>query len=107
VKSGADIPIALNFGPDPANIRSVAEVLSAAVVEVPELEYVLSDSDDHLKETQLLTLDSRQAASMLGWDNRIDFQKAIEWSFEELSSLSALEIAERQIKEFLAMGTLR
>jgi hypothetical protein len=44
---------------------------------------------------------------MLGWDNRIDFQKAIEWSFEELSSLSALEIAERQIKEFLAMGTLR
>jgi CDP-glucose 4,6-dehydratase len=107
VKSGANIPIALNFGPDPASIRSVAEVLSAAVIEVPELKYVLSDSDDHLKETQLLTLDSRQATSILGWDNQIDFQKAIEWSFEELSTGSALEIAKRQIKEFHALGTLR
>jgi CDP-glucose 4,6-dehydratase len=107
VNSGADIPIALNFGPDPSNIRSVAEVLSAAVLEVPELKYILSDSEDHLKETQLLTLDSRKATSMLGWANRIDFQKAIKWSFEELSKGSALEIAERQIKEFLAMGTLR
>ena len=107
VKSGAEIPIALNFGPDPSSIRSVAEVLSAAALEVPELRYILSDSEDHLKETQLLTLDSRKASSMLGWANRIDFQKAIEWSFEELSKGSALEIAERQIKEFLAMGTLR
>jgi hypothetical protein len=104
VKSGADIPIVLNFGPDPASIRSVAEVLRAAVTEVPELKYVLSDSDDHLKETQLLTLDSRQASSLLGWGNQIDFQRAIEWSFEELSTLSALEIAELQIKQFLALG---
>jgi hypothetical protein len=44
---------------------------------------------------------------MLGWDNQIDFPKAIQWSFEELATGSALEIAERQIKEFLAMGTLR
>jgi hypothetical protein len=44
---------------------------------------------------------------MLGWDNRIDFQKAIEWSFEELSTGSALKIAERQIKEFLALGKRR
>jgi CDP-glucose 4,6-dehydratase len=107
VKSGVDVSIALNFGPDPASIRSVAEVLGAAVIEVPELKYVLSDSDDHLKETQLLTLDSRKATSMLGWDNQIDFQKAIQWSFEELSTGSALEIAERQVKEFLALGTLR
>lgn len=106
VKSGASIPVALNFGPDPANIRSVAEVLKAAVIEVPELKYALLDSDAHLKETQLLTLDSRQATSMLGWDNQIDFQKAIKWSFEELSTGSALEIAQRQIEEFLALGTL-
>jgi hypothetical protein len=71
------------------------------------LKYVLSDSDDHLKETQLLTLDSRQAASLLGWDNRIDFQKAIEWAFEELSTSSTLEVAEAQIKKFLALGALR
>ena len=107
VKQAASIPVALNFGPDPASIRSVSEVLEAAAKEVPELKYVTSDSDDHLKETQLLTLDSRLAASLLGWRNQIDFQKAIEWSFEELSKNSALEVAKGQISKFLASGDLR
>lgn len=107
VSLGAQIPVALNFGPDPASVKRVAEVLEAASDATPELKYLLSESDPLLKETQLLTLDSRLSAKVLGWENHIDFQKAVRWSFEELSESNARALAERQISEFLSAGNLR
>ena len=107
VSLGANLPVALNFGPDPASIKRVDEVLEAAAASTPELKYLLSESDSLLKETQLLTLDSQLAAKELDWQNHIEFQKAVRWSFEELSGVNAREIAQRQISEFLASGNLR
>ncbi|MEY4990632.1 MAG: CDP-glucose 4,6-dehydratase [Actinomycetota bacterium] len=104
VKNGASVPIALNFGPDPESIRSVSEVLDAAKAEIPELKVELSDVIPSLKETQMLTLDSQQALTVLDWENRIDFQRALQWSLEGISTDSATEIVTRQIKEFLTLG---
>lgn len=106
VSLGTHVPVALNFGPDPASIKRVDQVLEAASTNAPELKYLLSDSNPSLKETQLLTLDSSLSAKALDWENQIDFQKAIRWSFEELSESNAREIAERQIREFLSSGNL-
>jgi CDP-glucose 4,6-dehydratase len=107
VSLGAHVPVSLNFGPDPASIKRVDQVLEAASTGTPDLKYLLSDSGPLLKETQLLTLDSSLAAKELAWKNQIDFQKAIRWSFEELSESDAREIVERQISEFLAAGDLK
>ena len=107
VSLGAHVPVALNFGPDPASIKRVDQLLEAASTNAPGLKYLFSDSDPSLKETQLLTLDSSLAAKALAWENQIDFQKAIRWSFEELSESNAREVAERQISEFLSSGNLR
>ena len=106
VKSGESLPLTLNFGPDPSSMRSVSEVLKSASEQVPELLYLFSESDSNLKETGVLTLDSRLAAAVLAWENRINFERAIEWSFEGLKKLSAREIAESQIRQFLASGKL-
>lgn len=107
VSLGGQIPVALNFGPDPRSIKRVSEVLEVASKTRPELQYVISTSKQLLKETQLLTLDSSLSARELSWGNRIDFQKAVRWSFEELSEDTAREIAESQISEFLNSGSLR
>jgi CDP-glucose 4,6-dehydratase len=107
IKLGKRLPIALNFGPDSSSVKTVREVLEAASVNRPDLEYVFSDSRPFHKETQLLTLDSRLAASELSWNNQIDFQKAICWSFEELSERNPKEIAQDQVKQFLSSGNLR
>lgn len=107
VRRGGQIPIAMNFGPDPENIKRVSEVLEVASEIRPDLHFVNSPHKQLLKETQLLTLDSRLAASELSWTNQVDFQKAVHWSLEELSDGTAREIAERQIDEYLNSGNLR
>jgi CDP-glucose 4,6-dehydratase len=106
VKMETRIPLVLNFGPDPASIKSVSEVLETASLEVAPLHYSYSEPEARLKETQLLTLDSSLAASVLGWENLIDFRKAVAWSFQELLADAALSIAQRQIRDFLAIGNL-
>jgi CDP-glucose 4,6-dehydratase len=107
VSFGGQIPVALNFGPDPGNIRRVSEVIEVASKTRPDLQYLISPSNELFKETRLLTLDSSLSARELSWRNQIDFQKAIRWSFEELSDGTAREVAESQISEFLNSGNLR
>jgi len=99
------LPIALNFGPDPESIRSVAEVLIEAKRFIPELSTTEAPSTTEIrKETQFLTLDSSMANSLLQWRNYLAFDKVIEMSFASPASLNARRIAEKQVKMFLDLG---
>jgi len=101
---GQALPIALNFGPDPANIKSVSHLLEAAQVAYQDLVILEDVSSEKPKETQLLTLDSTKAQSLLKWRNLIDFQDAVSWSLAELTLDEPLELARSQVAAFLLRG---
>ena len=102
--NGLTLPVALNFGPDPANIKSVSHVLEVAQMAHQDLVILEDVSSDKPKETQLLTLDSTKAQSLLKWRNLIDFQDAVSWSLAELTVDEPLELARSQVAAFLLRG---
>jgi len=100
--SGGKIPVALNFGPDSHEFRSVQEVVEFSKSKLPNLRVESAVSPSGPKETQFLCLDSSKARSELGWTPKFDF-------FESLTlSLAGKEwrhdprkLVEAQIADFL------
>jgi CDP-glucose 4,6-dehydratase len=76
IEDGQDLPVALNFGPDPDGMKSVTDVLRVASGMFPDLQ-IKTEASAKLKETGLLTLDSQMAYQKLGWENRLSFKEAI------------------------------
>ena len=78
----ADVPRALNFGPDPGDPVTVAE-LTRAMLEAlgapPEF-----DVDPHpgAVEMKSLAVDASLAGATLGWRNRLSSAAAIRWTAE-------------------------
>jgi len=74
------IPRALNFGPDPANPVTVAE-LTRAMLEAlgapPEFETAPVESSIEMRS---LSVDARRAQSELGWRNRLASAAAVRWT---------------------------
>lgn len=98
---GANLPVGLNFGPDPSSIRTVRQVLSTAQKVEPRLSYeIVASAQENFKETHLLTLDSSKAMTLLKWRNRLDFEMAVAMSFP-IESESPLETVLSQIRRFL------
>lgn len=98
---GTDLPLALNFGPDPSSIRTVIEVVTTAQRAEPELSFSINHSHSQPKETLLLTLDSSKARELLHWKNQIGFELAVEMSLAGLRAKSPIEISLTQIRSFL------
>jgi CDP-glucose 4,6-dehydratase len=71
-----NIPTALNFGPDPTQMRSVGDVIGVAREIYPALTVDVLEMPAH-KETANLTLNSSKAESLLGWSSSIGFQDAV------------------------------
>jgi CDP-glucose 4,6-dehydratase len=76
IEDGQDLPVALNFGPDPDGMKSVTDVLRVASGMFPDLQ-IKTEASAKLKETGLLTLDSQMAYQKLGWENRLGFNEAV------------------------------
>jgi CDP-glucose 4,6-dehydratase len=74
------IPRALNFGPDPANPVTVAE-LTRAVLEAlgAPVEFDVEPVGGSI-EMRSLAVDARRAQSELGWRNRLASADAIAWT---------------------------
>ena len=81
IAAGQELPIALNFGPNPDGMKSVSDVLRIAMEVLPGLE-IESMAAPRLKETELLTLNSEMAHQKLGWENRLGFEKALTLSLD-------------------------
>jgi len=98
---GATLPVSLNFGPDSSSIRTVREVLAEAQRVEPRLSFCVAPSaQQNLKETQLLTLDSSRARSVLDWNNRVDFESAVAMCLPS-NAESPLEVVQSQIRYFI------
>jgi nucleoside-diphosphate-sugar epimerase len=104
---GMNVPLVLNFGPERESLRSVTQVLDTAKKIIPSLSTRIETPLRGLKETQLLSLDSSNAQRVLGWENEIDFEKAVRMSFAELDGRDALQTVQFQIREFLAQSRNR
>jgi hypothetical protein len=101
VNVGFEIPIVMNFGPDPSNVRTVGEVLELIRSHYPQLELKIEVARANLKETQLLTLDSSLAATKLRWKNLIGFERAVELTMAEFGANDAKEVSMKQVRDFV------
>jgi len=79
-RAGADVPRALNFGPDPADPVTVAE-LTRAMLEAlgakPEFDL---DPNPGAVEMKSLAVDASRARATLGWRNRLSSAAAVGWT---------------------------
>jgi len=78
-----------NFGPGPANFRTVGEVadLAAQMWGSPTSWSVPAQTHPH--EAELLALDATAARQKLAWADRLDFSQAIEWTVEWTKNVNA------------------
>jgi len=78
-----------NFGPGPANFRTVGEVadLASKMWGSPTSWSVPPQTHPH--EAELLALDATAARQKLAWADRLDFSQAIEWTVEWTKSVNA------------------
>jgi CDP-glucose 4,6-dehydratase len=101
------LPIALNFGPNPSSVRSVAEIVEE-VKKTHALDVGSQNSTSSpIRETHYLTLNSDLAKNILRWENLIDFHDSIKWTLDEVRSKNPAELAHEQVKQFLAMVATR
>ncbi len=99
----ADLPRALNFGPDEASCRTVAELLDVACRAWGRRPAVHSGAAEAF-EQKPLRLDAARARTALGWRPRLDFEDAVRWTVEWWRALaqgeSARALCERQLAAY-------
>jgi len=78
-----------NFGPGPANFKTVGEVadLAADMWGLPASWSVPTHTHPH--EAELLALDATAARQKLAWADRLDFNKAVEWTVKWTKTVNA------------------
>jgi CDP-glucose 4,6-dehydratase len=73
---------ALNFGPDPDETMTVAEVANAMIdaMQAPHAWRPAATAAPQPKEARMLALDPALAAWALGWRPRLDAHQALQWT---------------------------
>lgn len=69
-----------NFGPDPANRRTVADLIARFAAANGGLPAHTLDNAAHAEEAPYLVLSSEKAARELGWRPKLDFARAVDAS---------------------------
>jgi len=100
---------AWNFGPGPASFVTVGAVADLAAGLWGATATWAATPGDHPHEAELLALDATKARHRLGWDDRLTFEEAVEWTVEWAARASRGEdpraLCEEQIDEFAARGS--
>ncbi len=97
---GRDTPLALNFGPDPADARPVAWVVERVLRHWEDARPWEIDDSPAPAEAPELVLDASLAGATLGWRPRLGLDEAIDWIAEwqrgyvEGSNVRALTLAQ-------------
>jgi CDP-glucose 4,6-dehydratase len=73
-------PLAVNFGPDPASFRTVAEIVDGFSERFGGKPGWVQDGGDHKPEAAALTLTSDLAQTALGWQPRLDIGETLGWT---------------------------
>ncbi len=97
---------AWNFGPEYDSFVTVGQVADVVAASFG-VDAGFSLIEDQPHEAGLLALDSRKAQVELGWRNRLDFARAIEWTLaweRGVRSADAGLITRRQLSEFEALA---
>jgi len=100
--SGRQTPVALNFGPDSDDFKSVQDVVEFSKSKLPGLRVESAVSLSDPKETQFLCLDSSKARSELGWTPKYDFFESATLSLAEREwRQNPRQLVEAQISDFM------
>jgi CDP-glucose 4,6-dehydratase len=110
---GSEVPTALNFGPAQQQAVSVADLAALAADtwrtltgDLPNPAWAVSGEPD-FAETAELTLDSRLAASALGWVSVLDWQTAVsmtlDWFAAERAGKSPAALVAGQLATYSAI----
>jgi CDP-glucose 4,6-dehydratase len=96
-----------NFGPNHLEKHSVSDVIEkfASFSQVSTSAWSL-DGGENPKESDFLLLDSSKARTMLGWQDFLAFDLAVEWTalwYKNFDSTGARELSLSQIRAFLAL----
>jgi len=78
-----------NFGPGPANFRTVGEVADLAARMWDSAASWSVSEQTHPHEADLLALDATAARQKLAWFDRLDFSQAVEWTVEWTKNVNA------------------
>jgi CDP-glucose 4,6-dehydratase len=76
----ADAPKALNFGPPPGDVLTVAEVADAMLAAMHCPKRWIEDDAEQPKEAKFLALDPSLAMRSIGWRPRLNAKQAMQWT---------------------------
>jgi CDP-glucose 4,6-dehydratase len=105
---------AFNFGPPAYQNHTVEELINEIINHWPSSEWVdKSAENDVPHEAGLLKLNCDKALYSIGWNATLNFIETAHWTGEwyrtyyEKGSEAALELTNRQIKEFISLSKKR
>lgn len=79
----AELPLALNFGPDRDDAMTVAEIADLAISAWGRGTWERADAAPSV-EAPVLTLDATLARTVLGWEPKLRVEEAVEWTVDWL-----------------------
>lgn len=101
-------PRALNFGPHAGEQVTVGQVASAICGALGAERGWIPDDGEHPPEMTRLSLDSSLARSTLGWESRLDYRSAIQWTAEwyaeHLAGADVARLCLHQIERYGALA---
>jgi CDP-glucose 4,6-dehydratase len=102
-----ETPRALNFGPDPGEPVTVAQMADALGSALGVAEEWKLDERRHPPETYLLSVDPARARASLGWSQRLTTRQAVEWTArwyaDHDKGVCARNLCLEQIKDYEAL----
>jgi CDP-glucose 4,6-dehydratase len=95
---------AWNFGPNKSNFKKVIDIVRY-IKSSQKFEYILAKNNTHLKETNILKLNSLKAKKKLNWTSKWNLTKSItktlEWNKNTQKGVSAKDMCERQFLMYI------
>ena len=71
-----------NFGPSESGVRSVRWVAEFLLSLAGRPDQLILDTEEHVHEARLLSLDVSKARARLGWEPGLSIQRALEFTYE-------------------------
>jgi len=98
---------AWNFGPNPADVRTVSDVAEKVINVWGSNTTWLHSAEQAMPEAETLLLDSNKARTSLAWIDKLDFDASVEWTVnwhQRVSSgVSVRQAMEEDIERFLQL----